>query len=228
MNIAKFITEVGSKYRFHDNELQLQLDLQASTLVADLATNPELDHNDLHETITAKDWLQVLLIRAKNLKSKEPAGRKKNRLIAAFLSPPEKEMWREEGERQVGYVWRSSAVQSQPDLAMANSGGMSACVDSKDELELRTHGTTADDQSTTIIKLNTRQRLLDVVGLETLPEGLDAPIGMVQRAMNNPSPVKEEEDALGKAGGTSTLRMRLIDLECYRLPGRPVQVTRWP
>lgn len=219
---------MGSKYRFHDNELQLQLDLQASTLVADLATNPELDHNDLHETITAKDWFHVLLIRAEDLESKETAGGKKNRLIAAFMSPPEKDMWREEGERQVGYVWRSSAVQIQPDLTMANSGGMSARVVSKDELELRTHGTTVGDQSTTIIKLNTRQRLLDVVILETLREGLDAPIGTVQRAMDNPFPAKEEEDALGKAEDITTLRMRLIDLKCYRLPGKAVQVTRWP
>ena len=219
---------MGSKYRFHDNELQLQLDLQASTLVADLATNPELGQHDLHEIITAKDRFHVLLIRAEDLESKDTAGGKKNRLIAAFLSPPEKEMWREEGERHVGYVWRSSAVQLQPDLAMANSGGMSARVISENEVELSTHGTTAGNQSTIIIKISLRQRLVDVVGLETRPEDLNASLGTVQQPVDNQLPAKEEEEALGKPEDTPTLRMRLLDLKCYRLPGKAVQVTRWP
>ena len=101
---------------------------------------------------------------------------------------------------------------------MANSGGMSARVVSNDELELRAHGTTAGDQSTGVFKLSMRQRLVDVVGLETRPEGLDASMGTVRRAVENPFHSKEEEDALGKAEISSTLRMRLIDLKCYRLP----------
>ena len=222
------MTEVGSKYRFHDNELQLQLDLQASTPIADLATNPDLDRNGLCETITAKDWFHVLLISAEDLKCREKVGGMKSRLIAAFLSPSGKEMWRQEGERQVGYVWRSSAVQLQPDLAMANSGGMNARVVSEDELELRNHGMTAGDQSTTIINLSMRQRLVDVVGLETRPESLIASMGTVQCAVDNRYSAKEEENALAMGEGTSMLRMRLIDLKCYRLSGKAVRVTRWP
>ena len=93
-----------SKHRFHDNELQLQLDLQASTLVVDLAATPELTETELHETITAKDWFHLLLIRGEDLKDKARVGGSTSRLIAAFLSPPGKEMWREEGKRQVRYV----------------------------------------------------------------------------------------------------------------------------
>ena len=196
--------------------------------MADLAANPELDQSGLHETITVKDRFHVLLISTENLESKKKGGEKKNRLMAAFLSPPKKEMWREEEERPVGYVWRSSAVQLLPDLAIANSGGMSAHIVSSDELELRAHGTSAGDQSTIIIKVSMRQRVVDVVGLETQPQDLSTSTGTVQRAVDNPSPAKEEEDALAIAEATSMLRMTLVDLKCYRLPGKAVQVTRWP
>lgn len=77
----KFHNRCGSKYRFHDNELQLQLDLQASTLVADLATT-ELDQIKLHETITAKNWFHVLLIRTEDLDANGPA-RSFNTTLAA-------------------------------------------------------------------------------------------------------------------------------------------------
>ena len=219
---------MGSKYRFHDNELQIQLDLQASKLMADLATNPELDQHDLHETMIARDRFHVLLISAEDLESKGKAEGKKNRLIAAFLSPPEKEMWRKEGGRHVGYVWRSSVVQLRPDLAMANSGGMSARVVSNDELELQAHGTTVGDQGTTIINLRLRQRLVNTVGLETPLDHLNPSLSTVQPAVDNPFPAREEEDLQAMATGTSMLQMRLIDLKCYRLPGKAVQVTRWP
>ncbi len=95
----------GAKYRFHQNELQLQLDLQVSKFVVDLAAKPALDESNLHEAITAKAWLHLLLIWGKDLDAKEPAAGKRSRLIAAFLSPPEKELWRHEGKRLVEYVW---------------------------------------------------------------------------------------------------------------------------
>ena len=225
LNIANFKSELRGKYRFHDNELQLQRDLQASTLVADLATKPELHETELHETITAKDWFHVLLIRGEDLEAKGPAGVKRNRLIAAFLSPPGKEMWREEGKRQVGYVWRSSAVQLQPDLAVANSGGMSAHVVSE-ELELRSHGTVVE-QSTSI-KLSMRQRLVEMVVSGTRLGNPNDSIGTAQQAVENPFQAAEDEDALGMSEVTSTLRMRLTDLKCYRMPGQSSEVTRWP
>lgn len=225
LNIASFKSEVRSKYRFHENELQLQLDLQASTLVADLATKPELDESELQETIMAKDWFHLLLIRGEDLEAKGSAGGKRSRLIVAFLSPLGKEMWREAGKRQVGYVWRSSAVQLQPEFAMANTGGMSARVVSEG-LELRAHGT-AVEQSTSI-KVSMRQRLADVVIFETRPADLDDTMGPVQRAGENPFQAAEDENALGLSEGTSTLRMRLTDLKCYRMPGKSLEVTRWP
>lgn len=225
MNIADFKSGAEVKYRFHDNELQLQLDLQASTLVADLATKPELDETELGETITAKDWFHLLLIRGEDLEAKGPAEGKRGKLIAAFLSPPEKEMWREEGRRLVKYVWRSSAVQLQPDLAMANNRGMSAHIVSG-LLELRAHGT-AVEQSTTI-KFNMRKRLVDIVGSGTRPGDPSDTIGVVQRAAEIPGQAAEDENALSMPELTSTLRMRLTDLKCYRLPGESSEITRWP
>ena len=225
MKIANFESEALCKYRFHDNELQFQLDLQASTLVADLTAKSELDETELHETITAKDWFHLLLIRGEDLEAKRPAGEKRGRLIAAFLSPPGMEMWREEGERLVGYVWRSSAVQLQPDVAMVHSGGMSARVVSK-ELELRAHGT-AVEQSTSI-KFSMRQRLVEIVISRTRPENPNDSMGAVQRAVENPFQAAEDNMALGTPEVTWPLRMRLTDLKCFRMPGKPLEVTMWP
>jgi len=177
----------------------------------------------MHRTITAKDWLHVLLIWGEDLKAKETAGKKGSRFIAAFLSPPEKEMWRLEGKRLVQYVWRSSAVQLQPDLAMANSGGMSAHV-VHGVLELRAHGT-AFEQSTSI-KIDMRKRLVETIGLSTRLEDPNGSDGTVQQVVGNPDQTAEDENALGMSELTSTLRMRLTDLKCYRLPGEASKVTR--
>lgn len=87
-------------------------------------------------------------------------------------------MWREEGTRQVGYVWRSSAVQLQPDLAMASSGGMSAGVVSE-SLELRAHGTAVEQ--CTIIKISMPQRLVDIVVSGIRPEDPGDLMGTVHR-----------------------------------------------
>lgn len=62
LNIASFQSEMRSKYCFDEDELQLQPDLQASTLVTDLATKPELDETEPQEIITAKNWFHLLLI----------------------------------------------------------------------------------------------------------------------------------------------------------------------
>ena len=214
-----------SKYRFHENELQLQIDLQASTLVADLATKSELDETGLQETVTAKDWFHLLLIWGEDMEAEGSAGGKRSRLIVASLSPPGKEMWREEAKRQVGYVWRSSAVQLQPEVAMAISGGMSAHV-VPEGLELRAPGT-AGDQCTSI-KISTRQRLVDVVLLETRPADLNDSMGTVGRAVQNSVQAARDENAPGLSEVTTTLKMRLTDLKCYRMPGKSVKVTRWP
>ena len=225
LKIANFNSEVQCKMRFHDNELQLQRDLQAATLVADLAVKPDLNASEFHETVTKEDWFHLLLIRGGDVEAKASAGGKMNRLIMIFLSPPGKEMRREEGKRQVGYVWQSSAVQLQPDLAMANSGGMTARVLSE-ELELRAHET-AIEQSTSI-KINLQQRRADIGVFETRPEVPNDTKGTVQRAVENPFRAANGEDALRVSDVTSTLTLRLTDLKCYRMPGTPLKITRWP
>lgn len=49
LNVAYFLSGKLPNYRFHQNESQFQLDLQASTLVANLATTPELSIEVLHK-----------------------------------------------------------------------------------------------------------------------------------------------------------------------------------
>ena len=116
-------------------------------------------------------------------------------------------------------------MQLHPDLVIANSGGMSARVVSE-ELELRAHGTATEQNPS--IKISTRQRLVDIVGLGTQPEDPNDSIRTAKRAIENPSRATEDENALGMSEATSTLRMSLTDLKCYRLPGESVEVTRWP
>jgi hypothetical protein len=75
--------------------------------VANLATTPELSVEELHRIIAAQDWVHMMLIRGEDPKVE---GKSSSRLIVAFTSPPEKEMWRPEGKCSMQYVWRTSVV----------------------------------------------------------------------------------------------------------------------
>ncbi|PCG97667.1 Hypothetical protein PENO1_062170 [Penicillium occitanis (nom. inval.)] len=136
LNAAHFHSRGSANDRFHQNEYLFQLDLQASTLAVNLAATPELSVEKLHKIIAALDWFHVMLIRGKHLKAK---GKSSSRLIVAFTSPPEMRMWRPEGKFSMEYTWRTSMVQLEPDIAVADSGGMNASVVGE-VLELRSHG----------------------------------------------------------------------------------------
>ncbi|KGO67138.1 hypothetical protein PITC_020440 [Penicillium italicum] len=203
LNVAHFLSGKLPNYRFHQNESLFQLDLQASTLVADLATTPELSAEELHKIIAAQSWFHVILIRGEDLKVE---GKSSNRLIVAFTSPPEKEMWRPEGKRSMQYVWRTSVVQLEPDLAVADSGGMSASVVDK-VLELRSHGEAGKED--TSMEVDLTGKIVNVKGLGT---------GIGENAKN--------KNAVGSSEATSTLVMRLVNLKCYRMPGVSSKITR--
>jgi hypothetical protein len=176
--------------------------MQASILVADLASKPGLDETELHETIMARNRLHLLLILGHDLEADGTEKEMKDRLFAVFLGPPDKEMWRRDRERTVGYVWRSSAVQLQPTIAITNNGAMGAHVDSG-LLKLQSYRALAEDPSTSI-NIDMRKKLVDVAGLAN------------QQVNSNESTEK------------ITLRMKLIDLKCYRQPGEVRTVTRGP
>ncbi|RDW69558.1 hypothetical protein BP6252_08578 [Coleophoma cylindrospora] len=203
LNVAHFLSGNKPNYRFHQNEFHFQLDLQASTLVANIATTPELSVEELHKIIAAQDWFHVMLIRGEDLKVE---GKSSSRLIVAFTSPPEKEMWRAEGKRLMQYVWRTSVVQLEPDLAVADSGGMSASVVGE-ALELQSHSGAVKES--TSMKVDLAERIVDVKGLGT-------------RLAEN----AENKNAVGFSEATSTLVMRLTDLKCYRMPGVSSKITR--
>ena len=171
--------------------------------MANLATTPELSVEELHKIIAAQDWFHVMLIRGEDLKVE---GNSSSRLIVAFTSPPEKEMWRPEGKRSMQYAWRTSVVQLEPDLAVADSGGMSASVVGE-VLELRSHGGAGKEG--TSMKVDLAGRIVDVKGLGT---------GLAENA--------ENKNAVGSSEATSTLVMRLTDLKCYRIPGMSSKITR--
>jgi hypothetical protein len=138
----------------------------------------------------------VILIRGEDLKVE---GKSSSRLIIAFTSPPEQEMWRPEGKRSMQYVWRTSAIQLEPDLAVADSGGMSASVVG-DVLELRSQGGAGKADAS--MKVDLVGKTVNVTGLGT---GL---------AGNG-----ESKNAVELSESTSTLVIRLTDLKCHRMPG---------
>lgn len=177
--------------------------MQASTLVASLATTPELSVEELQKIIAAQDWFHVMLIQGEDLKIE---GKSSSRLIVAFTSPLGKEMWRPEGKRSMQYAWRTSVVQLEPDLAVADSGGMSASVVGQ-VLELRSHGGTRKED--TSMKVDLARKLVSVIGLGT-------------RVTEN----MESKNAVGSSEATSTLVMRLTNLKCYRMPGMSSKITR--
>ncbi|KAJ5966675.1 hypothetical protein N7501_002923 [Penicillium viridicatum] len=198
LNVGHFLSGKLPDYRFRQNESLFQLDLQAFTLVANLATTPELSVGKLHNIIAAQDWFHVMLIRGEDLKVE---GRSSSRLIVAFTSPPEKEMWRPERKRSMQYFWRTSVIQFEPDLAVADSGGMSASV-MGEVLKLRSHGGGEEDT----MKVDLAGKTVNV----TLGTGLAE---------------KAESKNVELSEATSTLVIRLTDLKCYRMPGMSSKIT---
>ncbi|KAL8817921.1 MAG: hypothetical protein Q9191_008054, partial [Dirinaria sp. TL-2023a] len=197
---AKFETdlEVSPRHRFHDNERQLQLDLQASTLVADLTAETKMDEIEMNKMLTARNRFHILLIRGEDPAEGERFSEAKERLIAVFLSLPGHVMWPEEDDssRQVAYEWRSSVTQLLPEVAISSSsgdGGMGGARIVSENLEFRHHGISAEMSPG--IKISIQQRLVDVVGF---------------------------------VDGSATTTMRLTDLKCYRLPGISSKVSRGP
>lgn len=90
------------------------------------------------------------------------------------------------------YVWRTSVVQLEPDLAVADNGGMRASIVGE-VLELRSHGGTGKED--TSMKVDLAGKVVHVKGLGS-------------------------ELAVGSSEAASTLVMRLTNLECYRMPGQ--------
>jgi hypothetical protein len=132
-----------------------------------------------------------MLIQGEDLKAK---GKSSSQLIVAFTSPPEMRMWRPERKFSMEYAWRTSMVQLEPDIAVADSGGMNASVVGE-VLELRSHGGAGKED--TSMKVDLTRKVVHVKGLGS---GL-------------------AENAVGSFEAASTLVMRLTNLECYRMPG---------
>lgn len=202
-------------YQFHEDELQLQLDLQSSKLVVDLDTEPELDELKLHRIITTRDWFHVLLISVEDSESKPSVQESNNKLIAAFLSAPGKVMFHAEKERPLEYVWRSSAVQLQPDIVMANSGGMSAHI-SSGVLVLRASETAGERNGS--IALDLRKRTVAVSGLGLGLEGKTRVVRIPEQTTDDGTVPGVTQDPV------TPVMMRLKDLKCYRLPVVSIEV----
>ncbi|KAH7072900.1 hypothetical protein BKA63DRAFT_554538 [Paraphoma chrysanthemicola] len=203
LNVSHMNSGLGPNNRYHANEHGFQLDLQAVKLVASVASTPELSVMDLHSIIAQRSSFHIVLIRGEGL---DPESDSSSRLIVAFTSPPEEEMWRwVEGKRFVQYAWRTSMVQLEPSIAVANTGGMSATIQGQ-ELELRSHRLSGKHSTSMRVDLAKR-----VVNLE----------GFATGAME--STATESGVELPEVRTTSAIR--LIGMECYCMPGRSSKVT---
>lgn len=105
------------------NELQLLLDLQAASLVADLSAEAEFDGQALLEELNKEDGFHFLLLSGQKevCKSDDDAG---NVLLAAFLSQPGKQIRRERVRNRIEYTWRVSILQLEPELRISRARGI--------------------------------------------------------------------------------------------------------
>jgi hypothetical protein len=103
------------------------------------------------------------------------------------------------------YVWRTSVIQLEPALAVADSGGMSASVVGE-VLELRSHGGAGKED--TSMKVDLAGKTVNVTLLGT---------GLAENA--------ESKNAVELSEATWTLVIRLTDLKCYRMPGMSSKIT---
>jgi hypothetical protein len=197
------VSGLRSNDRYHTNELGFQLDLQAATLVASIASTPKLSFVDLHSIIAQRNKFHIILIRGEGL---DPERDSSSRLVVAFTSPPEEEMWRRvEGKRFVQYGWGASIVQLEPYIAVANTGGMNVIIQGQ-ELELRSHR--SSEKQRTSMRVDLAKRVVD---LEVFATGATE------------STATEIGVELPEARATSAIR--LIGMERYRMPGYSGKLT---
>ena len=172
----------------------------------------------------------MLLIWGEDLEDGGDADGKKGRLIVAFSNPSDKgvEMWPRDEDGQdsgVGYVWRSSAVQMQPNVAIWNRGGMNVEVVDR-ALELRNREI-AVEQSTSV-KIDIRNRLVEIKGSESRLRNLSDRTKAVEEAEEFQFHAVEDEYPTAISQDPAIIRMRLTGLQCYRMPGNVSVVTRYP
>ena len=224
LTIATFDSSFSANRRFHENELQLLQNLQASMLVAELTKKPNLDDDKLYKKITAEHRFHILLINGEDVEETEKQRKeKKSRLIAAFLSPPEEEMVRDEGgDRLFQYTWRSSVVQLLPDIAMINGGGMTPYLNSDSSMEFRPSNEPSTEQSTTF-ELSIRKGLVSVSGLANVPKVSSGSTNDAVNQDEKSSPLFEGDE---DAAGSWAVRMRLTGLQCYCMPGMSSRIIR--
>jgi hypothetical protein len=110
---------------FNEDERQLQLDLQNTTLVADSTSTPALDESRLVERLTNDDWFHILILSTEE--AHETASTESTeRLITLFTSPRDNQMFFENSPGCTTYVWRYGLVQLLPHILTSQTGGLSA------------------------------------------------------------------------------------------------------
>ncbi|KAF2719128.1 hypothetical protein K431DRAFT_331694 [Polychaeton citri CBS 116435] len=229
-NVAYF-TSSDLNYRWYSNELQLQQDLQQSTLVASVSTQTNLDELNLLQVLAERrDWFHILLMMCEGMESTAPSANGTLQTLVAFVSPfvnpPSRmEISSKDVTRCVSYVWQTATMQLLPHLASASYGGLEAHVVSN-ALELQPNG--ASSEQGTAMTIDLRNKTVNVLGHELWNKNPSLQERAIGQDTERQCVHVAREGSQGSAVTPSMppVQLRLKELQCYRLPEAASEVLR--
>ena len=146
----------------HQLRLQLRLDLQNATLVADSTSTPTLDEPKLVERLTNDKWFHILVVSTGD--AHETAGTENSeRLLTLFTSPAENQIFVENSPSSSTYVWRYGLVQLLPQILLSPTGGWSASLQ-HDAIKLSPHSDPSHASSSVTVDLGNGTVVVDWTG----------------------------------------------------------------
>ncbi|KAH8900560.1 hypothetical protein GQ53DRAFT_835549 [Thozetella sp. PMI_491] len=111
---------------WHEDERQLQLDIQNATLVADSTSQAALDAESLVDDLSNDQQFHVLLITAEEVHNNAADAKSTEQLLALFTSPFDNQIPFWDCPGCPSYVWRYGLVQFLPHVITSPTGGLSA------------------------------------------------------------------------------------------------------
>lgn len=228
---ASFLHDVRQD-RFAVNEWQLQHHLQHSLLVASLHVQTDLDsfERKLHLIMIHRTSFHMLVIRYAD--SAFTGDEERSWSLAALISPlvqrsghPRISCPGDDG-LEIAYIRRAWAVRLQPEFPATSYGGIEA-YRVEGGLGLRWHDAVNGTERSIMIRL--QDSSVDFPSARTAEDGLSLSITTANttRPRRNGSKADDDRFAQNYAPSSSshTQVLRLIDVDCYRLPPLASDVT---
>lgn len=145
-----------------ERELQLQLDLQNATLVADSVSTSVLDECKLVERLTNDKWYHILILSTEE--AHEPASTDSTeRLLALFTSPHENQILWQNSPGCTSYAWRYGLVQLLPHILTSQTGGLSASFQ-HEAIKFSPHNESSQNSSNITVDLKNGTVIVEGIG----------------------------------------------------------------